>query len=107
MLSLVGSLQLDPFSPAHVPSATPNSKPSQPRTQPQPSELDLVEQEIDSEEEDTFGMLGRVGNDAARREADAKKADVEAKKHKEKKERKRKKEGTDAGQEGERKKKKV
>lgn len=92
MLSLVGSIQADPFSPEHVPEG------SQSTTQrTQGSEADgingvTVEEPGSSEDEDGFDSLQRAANDAAAREAARKEKEVQ-----EAKERKRKRKEAKAG----------
>ncbi|KII92251.1 hypothetical protein PLICRDRAFT_103985 [Plicaturopsis crispa FD-325 SS-3] len=114
MLSLLGSIQLDPFSPDHVPD-TGNAK----RAASEPAsdislddlavdnQLDVgreeeeesirqyekeEEEEGEEEEEDPFQQLGRLGDEAAAREAErrAEEAAEAAKAKAEKAERKRK-----------------
>ncbi|OCH84540.1 hypothetical protein OBBRIDRAFT_786051 [Obba rivulosa] len=79
MLSLIGSIQPDPFSPQHNPSPASATAPSR---QPAPSANPATAEPVDageedlSEDEDTFGMLGRLGDEAvaraAQRQADEK-----------------------------------
>ncbi|OSX66089.1 hypothetical protein POSPLADRAFT_1064586 [Postia placenta MAD-698-R-SB12] len=77
MLSLVGSIQLDPFSPKHIPThSTPTTSDPQAAARTSgPAEITEnlqelgLDEDVDSEE-DTFGMLGRMGDEAAAREAE-------------------------------------
>jgi len=97
MLSLVGSVQPDPFSPEHVPShQTPVASSSRPQraaaalaTLDEPDD-DQVDDELleggSDDEEDTFAMLGRRGDEAVKRDAERRAKEEEAAK----KERKRK-----------------
>ena len=87
MLSLVGSIQPDPFSPEHVPdnSIISTTAPKRRPIEKQPVVVDEVTDEAavadeEGEEEDAFEMLGRMGDEAERK----------AKEAAEKKERKRK-----------------
>ncbi|KIP11647.1 hypothetical protein PHLGIDRAFT_83323, partial [Phlebiopsis gigantea 11061_1 CR5-6] len=78
MLSLIGSIQVDPFSPEHVPDhnvqtsaqKTPRARKA-PEPEPEPIPEEIAEDAIDSEEEDTFQALGRMGDEAAARRAKA------------------------------------
>lgn len=76
MLSLVGSIQSDPFAPEHVPSHTNGAaSQSEPAADLEPVGLtdELQQMGLDEggdSEEDTFGMLGRLGDEAAAREAE-------------------------------------
>ncbi|KAG5342924.1 hypothetical protein C0989_005873 [Termitomyces sp. Mn162] len=71
MLSLLGSIQSDPFSPEHLPESGPAAKAS-----PTESELERaeVQNEIqladddESDDEDTFKTLGKMSEDAAAQE---------------------------------------
>lgn len=96
MLSLVGSIQVDPFAPEHVPEG------SQSTTQPtQAFEVDgtdeiVVEEPSDSEDEDTFDALHRAAADAASRETARKEKEAqEAKEAKEKKRKRKEAKATD------------
>lgn len=71
MLSLLGSIQVDPFSPEHVPETGPST-----RRAPSVSDIEEVEREVvvDVEEEeedeiesdeDTFKALGKMTDEAA------------------------------------------
>jgi len=96
MLSLIGSIQPDPFSAEHDSGGVPTAQ----ARQAAPSSLDAhgvprdVEGEDDSSDEDTFGMLGRLGDEAAAKEAQ-RRAEEEAASAKERK-RKRKAEKSQA-----------
>jgi len=87
MLSLIGSIQHDPFSPEHVPSHAPTlTSDTQPRQVVALMPPDQLELELDgdqSDHEDTFEMLGRMG-DAAREAEERAKQDEVAKKVKRK-----------------------
>ena len=83
MLSLIGSIQPDPLSAAHVPDhsvQTTASNKARPRKAPAPEpiveDIEIPDAAEDSDEEDTFQQLGRLGDEAAAREA-AKKAKAE------------------------------
>ncbi|KAI0820013.1 hypothetical protein BC628DRAFT_1423326 [Trametes gibbosa] len=88
MLSLVGSIQPDPFSPELVPKAAvttaTGSKSARPATRADPvmmseREVDaLIEEGVDSEDEDAFQKLGRMGDEAAATERRAREAAEEA-----------------------------
>lgn len=76
MLSLLGSIQPDPFSPAHVPQAGPPSKPLDEESDQDEFPVEETafggheEDDIDIDsDEDTFGMLGRKADEAAAKEA--------------------------------------
>ncbi|KAG6868108.1 hypothetical protein C0993_007518 [Termitomyces sp. T159_Od127] len=99
MLSLLGSIQSDPFSPEHVPESGPAAKPN-----PTESELERadVRDEIQSEEEDesdgdedTFKALGKMSEDALAQEKARRLADEEAAMAEKEKKRKRKAERAD------------
>lgn len=85
MLSLVGSIQPDPFSPAHVPdhSVAAAAPRWQPAAAPQDVAMADVEEVDEDEDEDAFETLGRMGDEAAERKAAAE-ADKKARKHKRK-----------------------
>ena len=96
MLSLVGSIQLDPFSPEHQPAPptqTASSSREVSRVLAGPlddiamTELDLDEG-LGTDDEDTFGMLGRLGDEAAAREAEEREKEKEAAKGEKKRKRK-------------------
>ena len=105
MLSLVGSIQPDPFSPEHVPkapvtTATSSSQrtkaPSQPPSaHPSEREVDAMmaeaEAEEDSEDEDLdpFQRLGKLADESERRAREAQEAAAQ----KEKKRKRKEKEG--------------
>ena len=95
MLSLVGSIQPDPFSPEHVPDhavQTTTTEAQRKAPEPEPAVEDVPV--VDSEEEDTFEMLGRLGDEATARRAKAEEAAKNAKKRK-------RKEGKEAGKDSE------
>lgn len=96
MLSLVGSIQPDPFSPEHVPQATVGSKPksTEESHKVEDGELaeDMIAEEESSDEEDPFAALGRAKEEAA--EVDkAKKAQEQLKLKGDKKRKKKEKKG--------------
>ncbi|KAI0675166.1 hypothetical protein C8Q78DRAFT_1010794 [Trametes maxima] len=108
MLSLVGSIQPNPFSPEHVPVASvttsPGSKPSKRASHPDPvvlseREVDaLIEEGSGSEEEDAFQKLGRMGDEAEAAERRAREAAEEAtRKEKKRKRRESKVQGDGTG----------
>ncbi|KAI0374163.1 hypothetical protein BV20DRAFT_962155 [Pilatotrama ljubarskyi] len=97
MLSLVGSIQPQPFSSEHVPkaavtTATSSSKAAGGASRPETvmlseKEVDaMIEEGDDSEEEDAFQRLGRMGDEAEAAERRAREAAEKA----ERKEKKRK-----------------
>ena len=102
MLSVIGSIQLDPFSPEHVPKRTAPASPESEEVDEVLNQL-LTESvatgdlEEDSEEEDdAFRRLGKMADEAkraelkAREEAEAAAAATKAaKKEKKKKDKKR------------------
>ncbi|KAI9060323.1 hypothetical protein FKP32DRAFT_1595714 [Trametes sanguinea] len=114
MLSLVGSIQPDPFSPAHVPTAptTTATKAGQPVSRPDTvmlseKEVDaLIEEVQDSDdEEDAFRHLGKLADQAEaeeRRKLEAAKAAA----RKEKKRKRRESKAQDGAADGEEKKSK-
>ncbi|RDB16806.1 DNA-directed RNA polymerase I subunit rpa43 [Hypsizygus marmoreus] len=97
MLSLLGSIQPDPFSPAHVPETG-----SSPKTDHAESDMEEVQREVepgeDEEEdedevgsdEDTFAALGKMTDRAAAAEAAAKRETEAAALAEKEKKRKRK-----------------
>ncbi|KAL0956011.1 hypothetical protein HGRIS_002186 [Hohenbuehelia grisea] len=98
MLSLIGSLQEDPFSPRHVATPGVASHPSHENTGADDAEEEhapiLVEEE---EEEDTFQQLGRKADEAAAKEAERQAAEeAEQKATKSRKRKSKKKEGDEA-----------
>ncbi|KAI0329690.1 hypothetical protein GY45DRAFT_1324659 [Cubamyces sp. BRFM 1775] len=109
MLSLVGSIQPDPFSPAHVPIApvTTATKPTKAASRPETvmmseKEVDeMIEEGEDSEDEDPFQKLGRMADEAEAKERRAREEAEEAAR----KEKKRKRRESKA-QEGDEKKSK-
>ncbi|GJE94424.1 DNA-directed RNA polymerase I subunit rpa43 [Phanerochaete sordida] len=111
MLSLIGSIQADPFSPEHAPDhsvqTTAPKKPKQ-RTAPEPKPpvevLEILDEDADSDE-DTFQALGRLGDEAIAREA-ARKAEEQAKSEKKRKRKEAKESVQDAEDEGQTEKKK-
>ena len=89
MLSLLGSIQLNPFSPEHIPDHTVQTIASKPQRQrrlpePEPTADDIPDEAADSEEEDTFEMLGRLGDEASARRAKVEEDAKSAKKRKRK-----------------------
>ncbi|KAI8972237.1 hypothetical protein BD414DRAFT_500628 [Trametes punicea] len=73
MLSLVGSIQPDPFSPAHVPKAPVTTATKAAQSVSRPDTVMLSEKEVDAlieegqdsdEEEDAFQRLGRMADEA-------------------------------------------
>ncbi|ESK88455.1 dna-directed rna polymerase i complex subunit rpa43 [Moniliophthora roreri MCA 2997] len=102
MLSLLGSLQKDPFSPLHVP-ATKNSETSDAENAEKvDTELRALtpvgnEEEqgvISDEDEDTFKTLGRKADEAKKKAEEAREREKD--KEKEKKKKKKRKERDDA-----------
>ncbi|TFY65227.1 hypothetical protein EVJ58_g2109 [Rhodofomes roseus] len=96
MLSLVGSIQPDPFSPDHqpaLPTQTASSSREVSRVLAGPLEDDVGVAELDldeglgTDEEDTFGMLGRLGDEAAAREAEEREKEKQAAKRERKRKR--------------------
>ncbi|OBZ70658.1 DNA-directed RNA polymerase I subunit rpa43 [Grifola frondosa] len=97
MLSLVGSIQPDPFSPEHIPQNTlPTATISRQETPapvlPEAAPLSddelqaTIEQEEVNSDEDTFQLLGRLGDKAAAKEAVRRaKEEEEAKKERKRK----------------------
>ncbi|KAG6852231.1 hypothetical protein C0991_001810 [Blastosporella zonata] len=69
MLSLLGSVQPDPFSPEHVPQNGPAGKASPTQSEEVEDEIDLEEEELESDDEDTFKTLGKLSDEAAAAEA--------------------------------------
>ncbi|KZT66361.1 hypothetical protein DAEQUDRAFT_730335 [Daedalea quercina L-15889] len=97
MLSLVGSIQPDPFSPTHQhapPTQTASSSREVSRVLAGPFDDDIAVAELDldeglgTDEEDTFGMLGRLGDEAAAREAEQREKEKQAAKGEKKRKRK-------------------
>ena len=102
MLSVIGSIQLDPFSPEHVPKRTAPASPESEEVDEVLKQL-LTEsvatgdiEEDSDEEDDTFRRLGKTADEAkraelkAREDAGAAAAAVKAaKKEKKKRDRKR------------------
>lgn len=86
MLSLIGSIQADPFSPEHLPDHTIQTTAPKAQRQPKVPEPEPVVEDEDeaaaSEEEDTFQALGRLGDEAVARRA---KAEEEVKNEKKRK----------------------
>ncbi|KAK7035524.1 hypothetical protein VNI00_011817 [Paramarasmius palmivorus] len=104
MLSLLGSLQKDPFSPLHVPTA----KLSETSDAENAEKVDLelraltpVEQEKeedDSDEEDTFKALGKKADEAKKRAEEAKdKERKEKEKENGKKKKRKERDGAESG----------
>ncbi|KAI0355602.1 hypothetical protein OH77DRAFT_1424543 [Trametes cingulata] len=111
MLSLVGSIQPDPFSPEHVPKAAVTTATSSSKTAAGASRTDtvmlserevdaMIEEGEDSDEEDAFQRLGRMGDEA---EAAERRAREEAEKaeRKEKKRKRRESKAQDGAGDGE------
>ncbi|KAI0630225.1 hypothetical protein C8Q77DRAFT_1137057 [Trametes polyzona] len=110
MLSLVGSIQPDPFSPEHVPkaattTATSSGKSGRPAGRPDPAAarerdlLEMMEDVVDSEEEGPFQKLGRMGDEAEAAERRAREA-AEEEARKEKKRKRRESKAQEQGAEG-------
>lgn len=107
MLSLLGSIQPDPFSDAHTADHTvqTTTKPKA-RKAPEPAPAPVPEaEEADSDEEDTFQALGRLGDEAAAREA-AQKAEQQAKNERKRKRKEAREAAADAADDGQAEKKK-
>ncbi|KAI0779385.1 hypothetical protein C8Q74DRAFT_1258721 [Fomes fomentarius] len=97
MLSLVGSIQPDPFSPEHVPKApltTAVSNSQRTNGPSQPPSAHLSEREVDammeeaednSDDEDPFQSLGKLADDAERRAKEAKEEGVQKEKKRKRK----------------------
>lgn len=102
MLSLRGSIQPDPFSPAHVPQMTMKAM-SEPASESSTAVVrDVIlpfeeEEEGEDEEIDMFERLGRMGDEAVALEA-KRRAEEEATEAAKAKEKKRKRK--DSGNEG-------
>ncbi|PIL35831.1 hypothetical protein GSI_01491 [Ganoderma sinense ZZ0214-1] len=102
MLSLVGSIQPDPFSPEHVPKAslTTVSTASRKAAASQPPSAPLSEREVDAmidddddddddddgSDMDPFGKLGKMGDEAERRAREAQEAEARKEKKRKRKE---------------------
>ncbi|KAF9263441.1 hypothetical protein L218DRAFT_973215 [Marasmius fiardii PR-910] len=72
MLSLVGSIQLDPFSPLHVPTAKASETSDSEKVDTQLRALTpAAGDEDDDSDEDPFKALGRQADDARQRAAEA------------------------------------
>ncbi|KAF5385752.1 hypothetical protein D9615_002481 [Tricholomella constricta] len=96
MLSLLGSIQPDPFSPEHRPESSAAEK------HPTESEMEDIEvehemelqeedeEELESDEEDTFKTLGKMTDEAAAAEAERRAAEEAALAEAQEKKRKRK-----------------
>ena len=106
MLSVIGSIQLDPFSPEHVPKRTAPASPESEEVDEVLNQL-LTEpittgdlEEDSDEEEDAFRRLGKMADEAkraelkAREDAEAAAAAAKAAKEKKKRDRKRSAEET-------------
>lgn len=92
MLSLLGSLQPDPFSPKHFPTAPQSpSKPSRPSSRPAPQEVDEDGEGIASEGEE-MGGVGEVNVEAAVEEERRRQEEEDERKEREKVEKKERKE---------------
>lgn len=86
MLSLVGSLQADPFSPEHVPEVSQSTtQPTQNSNEFEVPNVDPEEEPSDSEEVDTFNILHRSTNDAQMREASQREQEAEDEKEQKRK----------------------
>ncbi|KZT10747.1 uncharacterized protein LAESUDRAFT_721116 [Laetiporus sulphureus 93-53] len=98
MLSLVGSIQPDPFSPEHVPRQTVAAT-TDVRDEPGVDEFHPVEEinEDDGSEVDTFELLGRMGDQAKAREAELRKQEEKEAKRDQRRRRKEAKGGEGAG----------
>lgn len=105
MLSLVGSIQPNPFSPEHVPKAAVTTSKAARPARPDPTlmserEVDaLIEGAEDSSEEDAFQKLGRLGDEAEAAERRAREAAEEAAR-KEKKRKRRESKAQENGGDG-------
>ena len=101
MLSLVGSIQHDPFSPEHVPDHSTITVPTRKHTTvveaPVPEDLD--EQPGSEEEVDTFEALTRLNNEAE--EVEELQRSKEQERDEARKERKRKRKAEKAAAQGE------
>jgi DNA-directed RNA polymerase I subunit RPA43 len=105
MLSLQGSLQPDPFSPAHVPRTTmkaisePPSESSTAVVRDVILPLEEEEEGYDEEDEvDTFERLGRMGDEAValemkQRTDEAKEVEAAEEKERERKKKRKRKDG--------------
>ena len=89
MLSLLGSIQYNPFSPEHAPSNGRAADSPRPGSEEEVAQIAVEGTEDDESDEGAFSQLGRMRDEAAR-EAERK---AEAEK-KEKKEKKRQRKGT-------------
>lgn len=96
MLSLIGSIQQDPFAPEHIPdhsitTVTPSKRRTASFPPPAIEDVEMTIEDVGSDEElDTFQTLGRM-NDAETAEREAKRRKEEdERKQKEEKRRKRK-----------------
>lgn len=97
MLSLVGSIQPDPFSSEHVPKApltTATSNSQRTNGPSQPPSAHLSEREVDammeeaednSDDEDPFQSLGKLADDAERRAKEANEEGVQKEKKRKRK----------------------
>ncbi|TFK53676.1 hypothetical protein OE88DRAFT_1655913 [Heliocybe sulcata] len=94
MLSLIGSIQPDPFSPDHVPV---NMSSIQAEAEPNEDEAPVLDEgEVDSDEDDDpFAKLGKMGDEAKRK---AEETATAKKKEKKEKKRKRKDQNSEAKQ---------
>jgi len=83
----MGSIQLDPFSPEHVPRPAQHKQrsPSVAASPPAPIGIEIS----DDEEEDVFAQLGRMGDEAQRKEQEEREAREEKEWKKEKKRKRR------------------
>jgi len=91
MLSLVGSIQLDPFSPEHAPQAKPGRVRSHQPSYTHPIPDPIQSGESDDEELDVLAWPGESDNDAVRNvEGGQNKAEREVRKREEKKQKRKK-----------------
>jgi DNA-directed RNA polymerase I subunit RPA43 len=94
MLSLVGSIQLDPFSPQHVPQTKPDRAQSPQSPSPPYLARDLDESGAgDDEDLDAPARLSPADDGAPRRAKGEKETPEKRKKKREKEEKKRKRKG--------------
>ncbi|KZT21374.1 hypothetical protein NEOLEDRAFT_1139478 [Neolentinus lepideus HHB14362 ss-1] len=107
MLSLIGSIQPDPFSPEHIPVNVASTQAEPEEDAPALDEEDEEYPEEDSDEdEDPFTKLGKMGDEAKRRAEKVEKAKKEEAKKEKKEKRKRKAENAGVQSESKRAKKK-
>ena len=109
MLSLVGSIQLDPFSPDHVPQATTTTAPAATQRKAVPQSHSVSEREVDAmieddeddSDEDAFRALSKKADEEERRAREA----LEEEARKESKRKRKEKKGDGATTAGEKSKK--